>query len=419
MSLNEPCMLRHLAYFAELKRIGDDAEPEFQAVAAGLYALRLFDTWVQDDCGTHPPDARQLCGARDAIALAPPSATMRVLGHVVETVASAPGLEGSMVLPALLAYARALHFEARWALAQDVYDTVLSVASCVSDEELLLQAMHLRGYTLRMQGRLDEAAVAYRQLRVAAEFTGATAYVLEGRLSEAKLAIDRGNLPKAEQMLDALLSEPDTIIRPALHSKALHDRSVVALHRGQHERAVVTGYQALELCKDPASRDRILSDIATSLVSLGQWDGARDGFLIVAATAQEQYVRWTATINLMELAFLQEQELVFNQYQRELANAALPPGLAALYCQILGQGLRVFGRPAEGREALEQGRAIARKHELSEILFKIEELLEARDQVPYSATLLETAAVDEAMLVPVSEVVTGLSQMLQSLASPS
>ena len=29
---------------------------------------------------------------------------------------------------------------------------------------------------------------------------------------------------------------------------------------------------------------------------------ARDAFLIIAATAREQYLRWTATINLMELA---------------------------------------------------------------------------------------------------------------------
>ncbi len=250
MMVTEENALRHCAYFQALKDIGDDAEPDFQAVAAGLYALRLFDTWILEGCGSSAPDARQLEGTRRAITLAPPSATMRVLSTVVETIATARGLEGSMVLPALLAYARALHFEARWALAQDVYDTIISVSACVSDDELLLSAMHMRGYTLRMQGRLDEAALAYKQLRITAEFVGETQFVLEARLSEARLAIDRGNLPRAEQQLDELSADTAVAVRPTLRSRILHEKATVAWHKGEWGRAVSYGYQALGTCRD-------------------------------------------------------------------------------------------------------------------------------------------------------------------------
>ncbi len=407
--------LRHRAYFEALDEIGDDAEPDFQAVAAGLYALRLFDTWIRDECGSSAPDARQLEGTRRAITLAPPSATMRVLSTVVETIATARGLEGSMVLPALLAYARALHFEARWALAQDVYDTIISVSACVSDDELLLSAMHMRGYTLRMQGRLDEAALAYKQLRIAAEFVGETQFVLEGRLSEAKLAIDRGNLPQAEERLERLLAEPEVAVRSALRSKVLHDRSIVAMRRGELERAAVLGYEALALCKDGASRDRILSDIANTLSALGQWDGARDAFMIIAATAEEQHIRWLATINLMELAFLERRETIFDQYRRELSEAALPPSLAALYLQFAGQGLRVFGHAVAARDVLERAHVVAREHDMNELLFKIDALLDEQASALPESVLPAYDRVEPNMAEDVAAVVVGLGRILETV----
>ncbi|HET7584394.1 MAG TPA: hypothetical protein VFK13_05770 [Gemmatimonadaceae bacterium] len=404
--------LRHRAYFEQLDAIGDDAHPDFHTVAAGLYALRLFDSWVLDGCGSAPPDARQLGGARRAVAEAPPSATMRVLGNVVEAIATAQGVDGSMVLPALLAYARALNFEARWALAQDVYDTIISVSSCVTDDELLLSAMHMRGYTMRMQGRLDEAAVAYKQLRMAAEFVGETKFVMEARLSEAKLAIDRGNLPRAEEKLEELLAEPAIMVRPALRSKVLHDRSTVSGRRGHLADAVKLAYQALELCKDPASRDRILTDLATTLCSMGQWDGARDAFTIVAATAQEQHIRWAATNSLLEIAFLERRQPLFDQYRRELSDAALPPVLRVEHLYLVGKGLRTFGHVAEAAEALSKALAMAHEHGLNELAFKAETLLENSDAGLPELPISEYSPDDG-----VSEVLGGIARMLESARS--
>ncbi|HET7586313.1 MAG TPA: hypothetical protein VFK13_15480 [Gemmatimonadaceae bacterium] len=410
MTVTAENTLRHQAYFEQLDAIGDDAHPDFHAVAAGLYTLRLFDSWVTDGCGSGAPDARQLAGARTAIEAAPPSATMRVLGNVVEAIATAQGVDGSMVLPALLAYARALHFEARWALAEDVYDTVISVSPCVSDDELLLSAMHMRGYTMRMQGRLDEAAVAYKQLRMAAEFVGDTKFVMEARLSEALLATQRGNLPQAERALDELRSHPEVVLRPALRSRTLHARSIVAGKRGDLSEAVVLGHEALQLCKDSANRERILGDIANTLTAMGEWNGARTAFMIIACTAQERYLRWMATINLMEIAFLERRHLVFDQYRRELCSVELPHDLQALYLYTAAQGFRIFGSAQESEAALESALAIAQRYGINELIFKIEAL-----QALPEVTLPETDTGEAAHHHDVAEVVDALTRMLEEV----
>ena len=65
-------------------------------------------------------------------------------------------------------------------------------------------------------------------------------------------------------------------------------------------------------------RDRTLANIATGFRYLGLMDVARDAYLVLASTAQEQYIRWMSELNLMELAALQGMELDFDKYRRDL-----------------------------------------------------------------------------------------------------
>jgi hypothetical protein len=155
----------------------------------------------------------------------------------------------------------------------------------------------------------------------------------------------------------------------------LQDRADVAYRRGEYERAVRLGYEALAGLTDPAARDRALSDVAVALTELGVRSAARDAHLILAATAQEQYSRWIAVVNLLELATLDRCEPVFEQYRRELADAPLPPTLQWYYHYYVGKGYQAFGRPAEAGEALEHALAVATRHGLNKFVFDAERAL--------------------------------------------
>ena len=73
---------------------------------------------------------------------------------------------------------------------------------------------------------------------------------------------------------------------------------------GEHAEGLKLAYEALGLSTKPTERDEVLEDIAAMFVQLGMHDAARDAHLVLSATAQTKFVRWSATLNLMELASL-------------------------------------------------------------------------------------------------------------------
>ena len=153
---------------------------------------------------------------------------------------------------------------------------------------------------------------------------------------------------------------------------ALHARGGVAHARGDYELTIRFAYEALEKTSSPEARDRVLGDIASTFVNLGVRSAARDALLLLAATAQAQYSRWLATINLIEIAALDRCEPVFEQYRRELLDAPLPPSLEVWYHVHVGEGYRAFGRLDAARAALARAVDIAARHQLNQVLFKAE-----------------------------------------------
>jgi tetratricopeptide (TPR) repeat protein len=275
----------------------------------------------------------------------------------------------------LASYAKLLQYEAQWGLAADVHETIVEFARRSADVPRMLDSMLLRGYALRMQGRLDDAGVAYGELRAAADAAGDLRYRLESDLSDAKLAVDRGNFPLARELLDRTIADARGADCTVIVSKGLTDRARIAAMQHDYELALACSYQALELTLDPTARERILSNIARTFAEMGLRDAARDAALLVAATAQDRTTRLTALVNLMSLAHRDGRELVFEQYRRDLAHEELSPYLEATYLENCAQGYRAFGREQEARHAAERMLAVAERHGLNEMLLRAEALL--------------------------------------------
>jgi tetratricopeptide (TPR) repeat protein len=249
---------------------------------------------------------------------------------------------------------------------------VLEYAQPVGDADITIAANLQLGFCLRTLAQWREAMLAYATAGRAASAVGDVVGVLRARVGEGKLAIDRGNLPEAEMILDETIENAVGSGLQSVRAVALHDRAHVAHMRGQFDRAINLGYEALSGTDDPTERDRVLGDLGASFFELGLRDAARDAQLILASTAQQQSTRWAATINLLEIAGSDGSEAVFEQYRRELANNPLPAFLAAQYHYHVGEGYKKLKKQQEAREAYRRAVEIAQANELNQILFKAE-----------------------------------------------
>jgi tetratricopeptide (TPR) repeat protein len=200
--------------------------------------------------------------------------------------------------------------------------------------------------------------------------------VLRARIHEANMAMDRGNIPRAQSILDETIQNATANALVDVRARALHSRAVVAMKRGEFEHGIRLAYEALRDQAQPSERDRVLSDIATAFYDLGMRSAARDAYLILAATAQEQYQRWIATINLLECAAADGREPIFEQYRRELADVSLPVSLACHYHFYVGEGYRLFRRLDQSRAALQRSLAIASQHGINEMVIRAERALQ-------------------------------------------
>jgi tetratricopeptide (TPR) repeat protein len=280
------------------------------------------------------------------------------------------------VAPRLMAYARALQFEAKWSLAADVYETVISHSNAETDPDLVISAHMALGACLRVLAQWDEATRAYAVAGLVAEGMGDVMGVLKARIAEANLAMARGNLPSAERLLDSTISSAGTSTELAqVRAIALQDRGIVARQRGDFDRAINLTYAALQSFEDQVAKDRALADLAAIFYDIGLLSAAREANLMLAATAQEQYTRWVAVINLLEIAAFDGREPVFEQYKRELGEANLPPILSAYYNFYVGQGYRMLGKFDQARPALERAIDVASRHDVNEVIIKAEQSL--------------------------------------------
>jgi hypothetical protein len=96
-----------------------------------------------------------------------------------------------------------------------------------------------------------------------------------------------------------------------------------------------------------------------------------------------------AQINLMELAYLERNELLFEHHRRAVAGVELPPYVETVFHETHAHGLRAFGHLAEAASAFERMLSIAERHGLHEFVLKAEHALAdvARATPPLASTV--------------------------------
>ncbi len=364
-------MISHQAYFEFLAGT-DQTAPDWHPVLAGLAVLRLVDSRMrQEPRGSRERDWASFESARTAVsALNEGNPVRAILLQLVDAV-SEEDIPGEVVGHALISYGRALNFVGRWALASDVFSMADRVAGAPANPRISIESNIALGAASRRMGDWDVSAHAYARAAHVASTIGDSVGSLQVEVGLANTQLVHGNLPAAELSLDQAIDQARANGWKDVLGLALHSRATVAHLRGAYADAVRLGYEALETMSDLTARDAALSDLAAAFAGMGMRESARDSYLIVAATAQSQWVRWQATLNLMELAALDDQEARFDAYARELDTAALDPRLRAYYFLFLSAGQQRFGRYAEAEASLTEGLAIAEKNQLHQVAHEV------------------------------------------------
>jgi tetratricopeptide (TPR) repeat protein len=347
----------------------------WRSVFAGLSVLRLVDTYDPTGPANNPANWAQLHAVRSAIdEMSEGDAVRGVLTCVVEEITTRKKVDDT-VCAALMGYGRALDYEASWGLATDVFATVAALAKPERNARLAVEANTAVGGAARRNGDWETSGRAYSQAAYIADTLGDRPGVLGVQIGIANTYLAKGNLPQAETILDDVIVQARDQEFREIQSLALHSRASLAHRRGEHAEGLKLAHEAFSLAAKPADRDFILEDIAALFTELGLRDSARDAHLILATTAQSKLVRWTATLNLMELASVDGLQEAFDSYAHELARAPMGPWIRAHYLLFLGEGLSRFGRQDAAMQALEEAQSFAESNQIHQIAFKAQDAL--------------------------------------------
>lgn len=401
--------LTHLPFFEALAAESDEASPAWHRLSAGLVVLRAFDGWLRHQRrGDPPPEVARLRAARDAALAVDAGVTERAVLLGLADAMLAPDGRVDVVRGHVLAYARRLQLDARWHLAADVYRTFVESRDPADVSADAIEGAFQCGYCYRMAGELEEATTAYDLGEALATAAHDRYGMLRARVCQAKLVAQRGNLPLAEAQLDAVIDDAERGGERRALALALTDRMAVAGQRGQPEAAAVFGYRALALCDDALAREPILADVATALGEAGHREAARDAHVTLAEGAHDPRVRLLASLNLMELAVDDGDELAFGRHRRLLADAPLPVPLRAKYHLVVGDGHRTFGQAAAAHAAYAAALRFAEANGCNDIVFRAEAALR-RLNAPAAAM----AAVDEE--VPAGSAETSIADVIRGV----
>jgi len=377
-------MIRHQSYFDTLGSMQEDSA-SWRAVFAGLSVLRLVDAYTDSGSSVDPANWAQLHSVRTAIEAVGEGDPVRgVLTHVLEEVTTRRKIDDT-VSASLLAYGRALDYQAAWGLAIDVFSTVAKMTAPERNPKLAVEAHVAVGGAARRNGDWEISARAYSQAAYIADTLGDRQGVLTVQVGIANTYMAKGNLPQAQTILDDVLVQARDQELPQVQAIALHSRAALAHHKGDNSEGIKLAHEALSLTESPAERDSVLEDIAAMFTALGLRDSARDAHLILAATARNKMVQATGTINLMELASIDGMAEAFDSYARELASARLSPWLRAHYLLYLGEGMDRLGRRDASEDALKEAISFADANQIHQVSFKAQSALSAVHSVARSS----------------------------------
>ena len=268
----------------------------------------------------------------------------------------------------LLAYGEELRARGLVAAAAALLDLVAEGSQ--ASAELRLDASLRRAFCLRLLGSLDDATAQYRKVEELATFGGFDRQRLEAQLGIARVAINRGNIPQAEPLIDAAIASARAAGLSSVLGKALIDKAAIAGIRRDASGVLVSSYKALEFVETAAGRDRIFINMATAFRELGRAESARRLAHEVLSRPCDADQRAAAMVLLYHLAIDVGDRRTSAMYRRALTAVPLLPAMLAEKCEAVARDAAARGEWESAHNFAEQMIAIADEHQLAELSFR-------------------------------------------------
>ena len=405
--------LKHLAYFETIAS-APEGSIGARAATAGLLTLRLIDHWMLAGSVMVELDSVSVRSARHAImAMADTDPSREVLIGLVNTMQTLREADTTPILPRLLAYASLLERQADFALAADVYGTVIGLADEQYDGDLLLDARLLLGFCERTLSQWEAAEHTLTEAGRVARRRGEPAKAMRAGVGVAAAVFGRGNVPRADEMLRGIVEEcRHGGFREEL-GQALHASANVASIRSEHDRAVLLAYEALEITSDAVESERLLSDLGAFFARMGRFEAARDALLVLEGRATTEEVRTVARANLVAVGARSGDRALFQASIARVRADQLAPFARVNFLIESARGYRRFGEEVLGESRLEEARALAAEHRLNRAIIEIDEMTTRR---PTPVTAVETPVLTAPDGAPVAHVEGALRKLAASLA---
>jgi tetratricopeptide (TPR) repeat protein len=285
---------------------------------------------------------------------------------------------------ALLDWAKVVESQGHLRGSVEIQSLAYDLAVATGSSECALEAARFRGKSHRMAADWDEAVVWYGAARRIAEEVGDTrklAAVVDGLANTYR---DRGNLPRARELLREVMALGEAGNDGYAVAIAHHDLMTVERLSENMVRAVQHGWSAVQSYDSREGSLKALFDLAGVLRETGELSAARDAYTIVADQLPQFEHRMMALDALAYIAALEGDRPRYEELRAKMEEGSwreLSPVFRGQVLFYRGLSSRALGQEEEGEERLREALDFAEKHSLNWLIFDIEEALEERADV--------------------------------------
>jgi tetratricopeptide (TPR) repeat protein len=328
-------------------------------------------------------------------------------------------VEVEELTPSVLEWGKMVENDGHLHGARQILQLAFDLARFSGSSRHALEAARALGKNLRTGARWEEALAWYGVAEGIAEDlgdSGRRAVVLDGLANTFR---DRGNLPKAREILHEVLEiGRDTGDRYAV-AIGHHDLMTVEKLSGDLVSAIRHGWRAVQSYDSREGSLRALFDLSGVLRESGELGAAKDGYSVVANQVAGFEYRVLALDALALIAALEGDGSAYLSIRARMEAAGwrdLSPVYQGQVLYYLGLSCRALGWENEEKMWLGEALSYAETHELNKLIFDVEEALSrapdtAKDPAP-------TVGVPEPFGEKISVVRSGLRDLREAEANP-
>jgi tetratricopeptide (TPR) repeat protein len=356
-------------------RRGDDEVS--RRIGNRFLVARVVRGLVEDDLVTDPESvAHQVKGVREELGSHggnDPEAMAwdRVLREVAAS-------DHGQLVAALLEWGRVVEGQGHLNGAVEILGLAYELAKATGSADAAADAARFQGKVFRTRAEWAQATAWYEVARGIAEEAGnprKLAAVLDGLANAYR---DRGNLPRAREVLQEVLEMGREIGDRYALAIAHHDLMTVEKLSGDLVGAIQHGWLAVQSYDSRDGSLRALFDLAGVLRESGELSAAWDAYSVVAGQVEGLEARVLALDALAFVAAL-KGDRGQHDYMRKRLDAEGWEEVSPVYRgQILfyrGMSCRALGDEVEGRAWLSKALGFAEEHGLNKLIFDAETAL--------------------------------------------